>query len=113
MGAGGKAVLAICNFIDTKEKVVRGFQSTEGSRDIAHLISEGAASGVRLEEGHRAQGLLGRRPEETAESSTASQIQQRGISIKKKKNLVFPGGPVVKTPCFQWRECSLDPRLGN
>ena len=85
MGAGGKAVLAICNFIDTKEKVVRGFQSTEGSRDIAHLISEGAASGVRLEEGHRAQGLLGRRPEETAESSTASQIQQRGISIKKKK----------------------------
>lgn len=53
MGAGGKAVLAICNFIDAKEKVVRGFQSTEGSGNIAHLISEGAVSGVRLEEGHR------------------------------------------------------------
>ena len=25
----------------------------------------------------------------------------------------FPGGPVVKTPCFQCRGCRFDPRLGN
>lgn len=80
-------------------------QSTEGSGTIAHLISEGAVSGVRLEEGHR--GTPGRRPEEKTESSTAGQIQQQGISIKKKENLVFLGGPVVKTPasnggCAVW-----------
>lgn len=32
---------------------LKGFQLTEGSRNIAHLISKGAVSGVRLEEGHR------------------------------------------------------------
>lgn len=53
MGAGGKAILAIRNFIEAKEKVLKGFQLTEGSGNIAHLISEGAVSGVRLEEGHR------------------------------------------------------------
>ena len=25
----------------------------------------------------------------------------------------FPGGPVVKTPCFQCRGCRFDPRSGN
>ena len=25
----------------------------------------------------------------------------------------FPGGPVVKTLCFQCRGCGFDPRLGN
>ena len=25
----------------------------------------------------------------------------------------FPGGPVVKTPCFQWRGCGFDPWSGN
>ena len=53
VGAGGKAILAIRNFIEAKEKVLKGFQLTEGSGNIAHLISEGAVSGVRLEEGHR------------------------------------------------------------
>lgn len=53
VGSRGKVVLAIHNFREAKEKVGRGFQSTEGSGTIAHLISEGAVPGVRLEEGHR------------------------------------------------------------
>ena len=35
------------------------------------------------------------------------------VSLKKKKPLDFPGGPVVKTLCSQYRGCGLDPWSGN
>ena len=36
-----------------------------------------------------------------------------GISALTKEIQNFPGGPVVKTPCFQRRGRRFDPWLGN
>ena len=36
-----------------------------------------------------------------------------GKKVKNRKERDFPGGPVVKTPCFQCRGCRFSPCSGN